>query len=461
MFFPIGGFFRCLPEGFDKNMIPFIKRLIILSLLLLPFSGYCYASAAVENPSYWIKNLEAPEEVVLGADGIKELNRMTVDKNGQMAGLDSMPAFIPDWLLFDWLLYEGVPYERAYGKRFFSGGKRVGKEFLEGLVHNMNLDGVAAENAIAYGVVAERADIRAFPTGSAIFKRPGRLEFDTMQYSSIYPPEAVALLHASRDGRWGFVQTGSVRGWVRMDKLAFGDKETVLERGGDILVVTGSAISVYGDKGFRRTVSPVPMGAVLNYTGADNKGPYTVRFPKRDAGGALLWTEAYVKRGADASVGFLQYTGKNVITQAFKMLGEEYGWGGKEGRRDCSEFVKDLFSTMGITLPRNSRHQGVSGDVLAYRDESSSSDEIAESLKGARPGITLLGLDRHIMLYLGVRNGKPYAIHQIFGYRDGPAFKILNKVTVTDLDLGRRSKAGPLKKRIRSITEIRIPEGKG
>jgi hypothetical protein len=394
---------------------------------------------------------------VLGEDGIKELNRMTLARTGQMARLDSMPAFIPDWLLFDWLLHDGVPYERAHGRRFFSGGKTVGEGFLDGLVHNMNLDGVAAENAITYGVVVQRADIRAFPTGSALYKRPGKLEFDTVQYSSIYPPEAVALLHASRDGRWGFVQTGSVRGWVRMDKLAFGDKETVLERGDDILVVTGSSISVYGDKGFRRTVSPVPMGAVLNYTGAGDKGRYAVRFPKRDAGGSLFWAEGYVKRGADVSVGFLPYTGKNVITQAFKMLGEEYGWGGKEGRRDCSEFIKGLFSTMGIMLPRNSRHQGVSGDVLAYRDSTVTSDGIAESLKGARPGITLLGLDRHIMLYLGVRDGKPYAIHQIFGYKDGPAFRLLNKVTVTDLDLGRRSKAGPLKKRIRSITEIRIP----
>lgn len=417
-----------------------------------------YAAEPQYSPSYWIRKLKSPEEVVLGADGIRELNRMTMSRTDQMAELDSMPAFVPDWLLFNWLFHDGVPYERAYGKRFFGDGRVVGKDFFDGLVSNMNLDGVAAENPIAYAVVVERTDLRAFPTDSAIFKRPGKLEFDSVQYSSLYPPEAVALLHTSRDGRWGFVQTGSVRGWIKTGKLAFGDKDKVLERWDNILVVTGSAITVYRDRGLAAAASPVPMGAVLNLTAPPDRGPYRVMFPRRDAYGALLWAEGYVRPGADVSVGFLPYTGKNVITQAFKMLGEEYGWGGKEGRRDCSEFIKDLFSTMGIRLPRNSRHQGVAGDVLAYRDAPASSGRVAESLKSARPGITLLGLDSHIMLYLGTRDGKPYAIHQIFGYMDGPDFKILNRVAVTDLDLGSRSKAGPLKNRIRSITEIRIPE---
>ncbi|MBI5588173.1 MAG: SH3 domain-containing protein [Deltaproteobacteria bacterium] len=440
-------------------MRPFIKRLAPLSFLLLAFPQYSYARGGVESPSYWIKGLEAPEEVVLNSEEIKSLNRMTVGKTDQMADLNSMPEVIPDWQLLDWLLYDKVPYDWNTGRRFFSDGRRVKDAFLDGLIRNMNLDGVAVENAITYGAVVERADIRAFPTDLAILKRPGRLEFDTVQYSSIYPPEAVALLHTSRDGQWGFVQTGTVRGWIRMNKVAFGDRESAIEHGDDFLVVTGSSIKVYRDKGLKKVFSTVPMGALLDLSApvGSQKRSYAVRFPQRDAGGSLVWAEAYVSKGADLSVGFLPYTGKNVITQAFKMLGEEYGWGGKDGRRDCSEFIKDLFFTMGIMLPRNSRYQGVSGDVLAYRDDAVSSEEIIESLKSARPGITLLGLDRHIMLYLGERKGKPYAIHQIFGYKDGQRFRILNKVTVTDLELGRRSKAGPLKRRIRSVTEIRIP----
>lgn len=429
---------------------------LLLIILVLPHGAL---ASGIDTASYWIKGLPSPDEVVLGSDEIKEFNRITLDGNDQMAELNSMPEFIPDWQLFDWLLYDRIPYEEVMGRRYFSNGRRVPGKFLDGLAHNMNLDGVAGENTVAYGVVVERADVRAFPTDEPMLKRPGRLEFDTVQYSSVYPTDAVALLHTSRDGQWGFFQTATVRGWIKMSKVAFGDKEAAVERGDDFLVVTGSAVKVYKDKKLSKVSSAVPMGALLYLSGLkdESKNSYTIKFPERAPDGGLSWTDGYIRKDADVSRGFLPYTGRNVITQAFKMLGEEYGWGGKDGKRDCSEFIKDLFSTMGIMLPRNSRYQGVSGDVLAYRDGPDSTD-IIEALKSARPGITLLGLDRHIMLYLGSIKGKPYAIHQVFGYKDGSRFKILNRVTVTDLELGRRSKAGPLKKRIRSVTEIRIPD---
>jgi len=438
------------------------KRLLAGSVLALLLSVPVRAAGPLNSPKFWIDNLDSPDEVVLGADEIRELNRRTVAMTDQMAELDSMPSFIPDWMLFDWLLYDGVPYESAYGKRFFSGGRVVGRAFFDSLVDEMNLEGVAAENPVAYGVVVERADLRAFPTEAAIYKRPGKREFDSVQYSSLYPSEPVAILHLSRSGLWGFVQTGSVRGWVMMDKLALGDKETVFSETGGFLVFTGSSVGVYGDSSLGGPESAVPMGAVLGLVGQRHDGgPYAVRFPKRDASGFLYWVTGYIANGADVSEGFLAYTPRNVITEAFKMLGEEYGWGGKDGRRDCSEFIKDLFSTMGVKLPRNSRNQGVAGDLIAYRDGASQIETIAGSLKLARPGITLLGLDSHIMLYLGTRDGKPYAIHQIFGYRDGASFKILNRVAVTGLDLGGRSRAGALKDRLRSITEIRIPGKQG
>lgn len=439
------------------TMRPFTKALLPFFFILFVFSGSVYASG-VNTPDYWIKDLESPDEVVLGPQAIETLNRTTIEKTEQMADLISMPDEFPDWVLFEWLLNDAPTYGVGHAKRFFPDGTRVSSEFLEGVSKNMNLEGVAPENRVAYGVVVERADLRAFPTSRPILRRPGRLEFDTVQYSSLFPGEPVALLHASRDGRWGFFQTSTVRGWMLMSKVAFGDKYTALYRPDDFLVVTGSSVRVYRDRNLKKALSEVTMGSLLSLAApADNARYYAVKFPQRAPSGSLVWAEAYIDRNSDVNTGFLPYTRKNVITQAFKMLGEEYGWGGKDGKRDCSEFIKDLFSTMGIMLPRNSRSQGVSGEVLAYRNAAVTPGEITEALMNARPGMTLLGLDRHIMLYLGVRDGKPYAIHQIFGYKDGPAFKLLNRVVVTDLEIGRRSRSGPLKKRIRSVTEIRVP----
>ncbi|MBI2400762.1 MAG: hypothetical protein HYV23_06875 [Deltaproteobacteria bacterium] len=78
-------------------------------------------------------------------------------------------------------------------------------------------------------------------------------------------------------------------------------------------------------------------------------------------------------------------------------------------------------------------------------------------MRSADPGITLLTLNGHVMLHIGDLKGKPYVIHQIFGYNDGRRMKLINKTAVTGLDLGRRSRAGSFKKRLKSVTEVTIP----
>ncbi|MDO8303874.1 MAG: hypothetical protein Q7T18_11590, partial [Sedimentisphaerales bacterium] len=86
----------------------------------------------------------------------------------------------------------------------------------------------------------------------------------------------------------------------------------------------------------------------------------------------------------------------------------------------------------------------------------SSPESIADALAGADPGITLLALDGHIMLYLGAVDGKPHVIHQIWGYMDAGGLTELKKVSVTGLDLGAGSQAGAFKERIRSVSEVTL-----
>ena len=63
------------------------------------------------------------------------------------------------------------------------------------------------------------------------------------------------------------------------------------------------------------------------------------------------------------------------------------------------------------------------------------------------------------MLYLGEVNGQPFAIHDIWAYHEkGPDGKersrLLNRVTVSDLDLGKGSDKKSLLERIVSVREI-------
>ncbi|MBI5826468.1 MAG: SH3 domain-containing protein [Deltaproteobacteria bacterium] len=415
----------------------------------------------MEGASYWISRLESPDRVLLSRQEIEELNRDTLKKSGQMAEVWRMPEGVSGDELRGWLLYDTVPVDIAV-KRYDSKGRRIKERFFEGLAVNLDLDGVEEYNRVRFGVVAAEADVRALPTDEAVLKRPGRSGFDTLQYSSVFPTEPVALLHTSVDKRWGFFQTPTVRGWIRIDKVAFGTREDVTPPSREpFLTVTGSLVRVYGDRALKTPVGTVDMGTVLYLSGGNGEesvGPWAVRFPQRGPKGELVWTEAYIRRRGSVHPGYLPYTRGNVIRQAFRMIGEGYGWGGKGGRRDCSEFIKDVFLPFGIKLPRNSRDQGDSGNVMARLDGAHSKGVLVAALKTATPGITLVTLKRHVMLHIGSLSGRQYVIHQVSGYWDGKRFKSLNRVVVSSLELGKRSREGPLKDRITSVTEVLTPE---
>lgn len=433
--------------------------ILFILLFLLPALSYATGpSRVMENPGHWIAKMGSPHETVLSPDEVRAFNAATIGVMDQMADLGSVPDTLPGEKVFEWLWMDLLVEP---GTRYDSKGRKHPESFFADLVRNMDLDGIGEEVKVRFGVVTERADMRGLPTNKAILSKPGREAFDSIQYSSLYPPARVALLHTSEDGEWGFFQAETLRGWLRMDKVAFGERDLALQaEGSEFLVVTGNRVKVYGDISLETPVAEVVMGGVFTVSSrAEGDSPWAVRFPERGPDGALAWTERHIRPGADVHLGYLPYTRANMIGQAFKMLGEEYGWGGRRGLRDCSLFIQDIFATVGVKLPRNSRQQGVTGEVLAHMDIGGASEEVALALsRGSDPGITLLTLNGHVMLYIGDSGGKPYVIHQIFGYADRGGMKRIGKVAVTGLDLGSRSSIGSMKLRLRGVTRVTIPE---
>jgi len=434
------------------------RVLLLIVFLLLPVGA---GAAPALGPDFWIGSLAAPDSVVLTSGEIAELNSAITASVDQMADVASLPDELPGAQLAGWLSFEPLPGPDS--PRFSADGKALGQGFFTALRALMALDRVAASNPVAFGVVVERGDIRAFPSDKVVIKRPGG--FDTFQYSSIAPGERVALLHRSADNEWGFFQTRFVRGWLRLDRVAFGGR-TLSEgpgSGNGFIVVTGSMGTVFVDMALKTPAMTLPMGSVLYLAAGQGVAAappyYAVWYPAASPAG-LAWKTGYVDAGADVSKGFLPYTRRNIINQAFKMLGEEYGWGGVEGRRDCSAFVMDVFSSVGVFLPRNSAQQGAMGVARLGAAPAAAGaptpESIAGALKRADPGVTLLALDGHIMLYIGMADSKPHVIHQIWGYMSGTGLTELKKVSVTGLDLGAGSGAGAFRERIRSISEVTL-----
>ena len=182
---------------------------------------------------------------------------------------------------------------------------------------------------------------------------------------------------------------------------------------------------------------------------------YQIQVPQSDGFGT-----AFIAKG-DAHIGYLPYTARNIYQQAFRMLGVAYGWGDMRGDFDCSSLLKHLFSCFGIFLPRNGLQQAKAASLLyefALRDSEAYRDSII--VNTAMPAATLLRLSGHIMLYLGSYQGKPFALHNIWGYRKPDETGkdqvfVINKTTISDLSLGANSKRGSLLQRVTMLSAIK------
>ena len=134
-----------------------------------------------------------------------------------------------------------------------------------------------------------------------------------------------------------------------------------------------------------------------------------------------------------------RYTRANLLRQGFKFLGERYGWGHANNARDCSGFVSEVYRSLGVQLPRNSRDQGESPALnrIAFTDADSREERMA-AMKGLQVG-DLVYIPGHVMMVIGRDRGSLYVIHDTTGitYRgaDGALARVrLNGVSVTPLE---------------------------
>lgn len=186
--------------------------------------------------------------------------------------------------------------------------------------------------------------------------------------------------------------------------------------------------------------------------------PYTLGWVELDDLAPLSREDATAKLSIEAR----PLTRRDVLTEAFSLLGAPYGWGGKDGGYDCSRFLLEVFGRFGIALPRHSARQAEAGSFSI--DVSGITDPAEKKLileAAAGRGITLMQFPGHIMLYLGTNDaGMPMAIHAFSEFLtrcdDGELETVnrIDEVAVSDLSLGRGSSRGDLLERVTRITVL-------
>jgi cell wall-associated NlpC family hydrolase len=433
-------------------------------------TGVPGVQSAMLEPGYWVARLRAPDEVVLDAAAIAAQNNRVLDMDDSMYRVEALPDTLTRERVRGWI--EGIS-TRPTSSRYDEGGQAVGADVLDAMVANLDLDAVPATQPTRFGLVVHRAALRSFPSDLRVFSKDDDHDIDRFQESALFPGTPVAIAHRSHDGAWLFVVSPRYAAWVAADAIAEGTRAQVFDyvaRAASGRVITGAKVDtvhtfeaprvseVQLDMGARLPLLPVPAEPRVN-----GQHPYTswiVDLPVREPDGRLAFSPALVQRNADTAPDYLALTRGNIVRQAFKFLGERYGWGHGYNGRDCSGFVSDVYQSMGVLLPRNTSDQSVSP---ALRRTALGKDATAAQRRAAVDALEvgdLIYIPGHVMMMLGRVDGRPYVIHDTNGGsladgQGGLRSLHLNAVSVTPLEPLRFAADASYIDRITNIVHIR------
>ena len=460
-------------------------KCVVLALLLVfawPFpapaanaahhdGGVPGVESAYLSPQFWIARLRHPDRVLFDAADIARRNARMTRIDPSMHDLASLPAQLPAMRVRGWIDALAKPPTAAL---FDDSGQRIQASVLEAVLDNRHLDGIPAMQATRYGLVVRRTALRSFPSALRVFSTIGDTDIDRFQESALFPGTPVVIAHRSRDRHWLFVISPRYAAWVANDAIAQGERQQVLAytaRRPYRMVTDATLRTAFTPEAPALSRLQLDMGVQLplaaNTTDAVNgQNPYAswaVELPTRDADGMLAFAPALIARTAGTAPAPLPLTRANILRQAFRFLGERYGWGHDYEARDCSGFVSEVYRSMGVLLPRNTSDQARSPalDRLHFDGEGATPARRA-AIDQLQVG-DLVYLPGHVVLVIGRVNGAPYVIHDIHGgnVRDaGGALRPLhlNAVSVTPLMPLRFDDGTRFVDRITDIVRIRPVE---
>ncbi len=384
-----------------------------------------------ESVQFWISTLEAADEIVMTPEEIKAQNRLMMEKWGKdyVSGYYDMLSF-PETIDGQWIR-ERVTYMDYRNIKLFHKGEAVTDAKWDTYFAGMNLENI--DTTLRYGLVVHHASSLDVPTTDILTNSGMDEDFNRIQQTSFKIGEPLLILHESADRAWLYVMANEYIGWVEGKNVAFfKDRQSWLEyqNAKDFIIVTE-------DNGIASATEKLFLGTKLL-----RKAEGVALLPVKDVKGNVSYIDLHYTEKDKVHEGYLPYTRKAVLELAFSMLGDPYGWGGAEGKRDCSSFIKDIYSCFGLRLPRNS---GLQMQIPMLGVDTSQMDKAGkqEVIDNARAG-DIIGFKGHVMLYLGSAKGQDYVINMLSSYvpehiteNFGAHAEELSQVFVNTLDVHR------------------------
>ncbi len=287
-----------------------------------------------------------------------------------------------------------------------------------------------------YAIVTTHTTMRNLPTDRMMGLTPGDADDDNLYLSMLRVNEPLLIRAQSVDKKFYLCISSCMQAsWVPAEDIAICHNRDEWLKAWDIpvgqeLVVTGYKVRTEQSRETPNTANRLLyMGTVLQRVDLESPLDALVKvgtrsafdrhvcyLPVRNADGTYSEELALIAQSADVSAGYLPLTTQGVGEQAFKSLGQMYGWGGMLEANDCSGYVRDVYKCFGLELARNTSWQ-MNLPVRKYNLEGMSDEHKAAAIAQMPLG-TVLFWGGHEMIYLGQENGKLYVISSLGGIGD-------------------------------------------
>ena len=385
-------------------------------------------TAEMLSADYWVQG--SGEELLFSVKEIEDFkanNPISIQYNDKFEGRmlrlfmydlpDEIKGYVVETLI-DVTYLEDV-IEGNY-KPYVNGEVR-NQAYWTALRENCALESIPDKVIPQYCICVKRDTAKTYPSEDFVSTDPEEIYCNDLVSAEVMPLSGVVALHESKDHKWVYVIDGSYCGWVKKEELAYCEnREQWLSfcQPEEFLVVTGCEIVL--DETATQTKSSgmmLPMGTRIKLLpkseeligGRQSIGCYVAEVPIREGDGRLGTEKILIPFSKDVSVGYLSMTSGAVIRQAFKFLGKIYGWGGSFSSNDCSGFIRQVYACFGLELPRNSAAIASLYDLGGENIWPATAERKKDVLK-KMPNGTLLYMDGHLMMYLGMAGDEPYVI---------------------------------------------------
>ncbi|MBE8955057.1 MAG: SH3 domain-containing protein [Quinella sp. 2Q5] len=414
---------------------------MMLTVLLLLSTASAQAALAIQDnratADYWAGRNKSGEAVFVSTQELDMLNLQIRQKSANT--LVDLPKY-PEKVYTQWMKNKITAtmaighFDQAQVPKLFKKGAALTEFSYTQAKKNSRVDDVPTVCEIRYALTTDRTNIRLLPEADGWFESANDTHFDQLQATALDPSEPVVVLINSADNEFVFIESRAYAGWVKPATLAFTDRATWLKYADpqNYLTVIASRKTIPSGKAFYQ------MGGRVLLRAADlqKDGSWAIYVPNVDANGTIVEQGFNIPNDHAVVKSALACSENNLIRQAFRFIGEGYGWGGLERNVDCSAFVQDVYRSVGIELPRDTiRQEKAMARSISLKGMNR--DQRLSILKKSKPG-SLLFAPAHVMLYLGTdNNGEPLVIHALssyFTFNNGQTAKhYVRKVIVSDL----------------------------